>query len=106
MSRAYALRRQSRFTEISMALLKGRVALVTGSTSGIGLAVVQRLAEDGANLILNGLASTAEADDTCEEARTSVVACKRLSVRVNHGSCRNTNKHYQVGKTYICINHS
>ena len=34
--------------------LKGKTALVTGSTSGIGLGVAQSLAQQGANLILNG----------------------------------------------------
>lgn len=34
--------------------LKGKNALITGSTSGIGLAVAQKLAEKGANIVLNG----------------------------------------------------
>jgi 3-hydroxybutyrate dehydrogenase len=35
-------------------ILKGKTALVTGSTSGIGLGMAQTLARQGANIVLNG----------------------------------------------------
>ena len=35
-------------------MLKGKTALVTGSTSGIGLGIAQALARQGANVVLNG----------------------------------------------------
>src|SRR6187455_87022 len=45
-------RRLSRRGENTM--LKGKTALVTGSTSGIGLGIAKSLARQGANIVLNG----------------------------------------------------
>ncbi len=42
--------------------LKGKTALVTGSTSGIGLGMVHALATQGANIIFNGFGDTALID--------------------------------------------
>jgi 3-hydroxybutyrate dehydrogenase len=39
---------------------KGRTALVTGSTSGIGLGIALALAKEGADVIMNGLGSAAD----------------------------------------------
>ncbi len=50
--------------------LKGKSAIVTGSTSGIGLAVACALADAGAHVMLNGLGEA----DAVEEARASVAA--------------------------------
>ena len=41
-------------------MLKGKSAIVTGSTSGIGLGIARALAAEGANVMLNGLGSMNE----------------------------------------------
>lgn len=40
--------------------LKGKTALITGSTSGIGLAIAKTLSAAGVNITLNGYGDVAE----------------------------------------------
>jgi len=47
--------------------MQGKVALITGSTSGIGLAVAHALGEAGATLVINGLLGAAEANALCKQ---------------------------------------
>ena len=56
--------------------LKGKTALVTGSTSGIGLGIATRLAAEGANVVLNGFGGAAE----IERLRAQLAAAHGVSV--------------------------
>ena len=58
-------------------MLKGKTALVTGSTSGIGLGLAKALAAQGANIVMNGFG----------EVDAAVAQVKALGVRVSyHGA--------------------
>jgi len=58
-------------------MIEGKVALVTGSTSVIGLAVARQLAKAGAGVVLNGFGDAAE----IEKLRASLEAEYRVPVR-------------------------
>jgi 3-hydroxybutyrate dehydrogenase len=57
-------------------MLKGKTALVTGSTSGIGLGIATRLAAEGANIVLNGLGAAKE----IESLRSEMASQHRVAV--------------------------
>jgi 3-hydroxybutyrate dehydrogenase len=48
-------------------ILEGKTALVTGSTSGIGLAIAKALAREGAKLMINGFGDLAAIEAECAE---------------------------------------
>ena len=58
-------------------MFKGKTALVTGSTSGIGLGIATALAGGGANIVLNGFGEAAEV----EKLRAKLAADHGVEVR-------------------------
>ena len=59
-------------------MLKGKNAVVTGSTSGIGLGIARALAKDGANVMLNGFGDQAQ----IEQVRAAIE--KEFGVKALH----------------------
>jgi len=47
--------------------LAGKVAIVTGSTSGIGLGIARSLAQAGADVVINGLGEQEQIESVCTE---------------------------------------
>ena len=60
-------------------MLKGKVAVVTGSTSGIGLGIARALAAQGADLMINGFGDAAEN----EKERASLASEFKVKVVYN-----------------------
>jgi 3-hydroxybutyrate dehydrogenase len=59
-------------------LLQGKVAVITGSTEGIGLAIARSLASRQAAVVLNGFGDAARVESLCGELR------EQYGVRVVH----------------------
>src|SRR6266567_1669648 len=62
-----AMRSKSSDDGVIWMILEGTVALVTGSTSGIGLAMAKALAAEGAKLMINGFGDPADIERECRE---------------------------------------
>ncbi|HIU57017.1 MAG TPA: 3-oxoacyl-[acyl-carrier-protein] reductase [Candidatus Ornithomonoglobus merdipullorum] len=64
-------------------MLKGKTAVITGSGRGIGKAIAVKLASLGANIVINDIPQSTDADATCEEIKAMGVGaiCIKGDVR-------------------------
>ena len=65
-----------------MSNLKGKTAIVTGSSRGIGRAIALRLAQDGANIIVTYYSSKDTAEEVVKEIKSKGVDAIALQVNV------------------------
>jgi len=72
-------------------MLKGKTALVTGSTSGIGLGIAKALAAQGANIVMNGFGDVAapKAEIVAASASNQAFGVDRALTKIR-GACRAT----------------
>ena len=61
-------------------MLKSKIAVVTGSTSGIGLGIARMLAQNGANVVINGFGDKSEI-----EATRSAIEAERAGLEKSFG---------------------
>jgi 3-hydroxybutyrate dehydrogenase len=90
--------------------LRGRRALITGSTGGLGLAMARDLARAGCDLMLNGIEIAPEFDATCREiAREADVTVRYTEADLSsHGEVTRLVKaaHDAMGGVDILINNA
>ncbi len=78
-------------------MLKGKAALVTGSTSGIGLGIARALATQGADLLLNGFGTAAQ----IREIRTALET--EFRVRALHSDADLSRPEQAVAMVDRCV---
>ncbi len=90
--------------------LKGRVAIVTGSTSGIGLGIAQTLAAEGAAIMLNGFGPA----DEIEKLRKDIAGKHGVEVRYSAADMSKPAEiagmvkaaHDELGGVHILVNNA
>jgi len=89
--------------------LKGKIALITGGSRGIGRAITLKLAEEGADVIINYFRRTSQAELTAQEARSKGVTA--YCIKANVGEPEKIENMFQeietkFGKLDIFINNA
>jgi 3-hydroxybutyrate dehydrogenase len=89
--------------------LKGKSAIVTGSTSGIGLAIAQALAHDGCNVVINGLGTATDNEKAIREVAaygTRVVFDPANMLRHNQIAAMIAKAERDLGAVDILVNNA
>ena len=73
-----------------MSNLKGKVAVITGATGGIGFEVAKRLGKDGFTVVLNGIDDAAGGERVAELTNAGVKA-EYMGFDVTNEDAVNTN---------------
>jgi enoyl-[acyl-carrier protein] reductase III len=89
--------------------LKGKIALITGGSRGIGRAITLKLATEGADVIINYFRRTSQAEITAQEARAKGVNAS--IIKANVGEPEKIDSMFQViearyGKLDMLINNA
>lgn len=89
--------------------MKGKVALVTGSSKGIGKAIAIALAENGVNLVINYSKSEKEAQDVVEEIKKKNV--DSIAVKADVSNKEDVERMFKIiqdkfGKLDILVNNA
>jgi len=90
-------------------MLKGKVALVTGSSRGIGRAIALKLAEQGANVVVNFFRRRQAAEQTAKDIESLGVTAK--VIKANVGDPEKVNEMFDIiassfGQLDILINNA
>ena len=75
--------------------LKGKNAVVTGSTSGIGLGIAEGFAKEGINLVLNGFGDAAE----IEKIRAGLAS--KYGVKVTYDGADMSKPDQKIGRAHV-----
>ncbi len=96
-------------SKAAVAPLEGKVALVTGSSRGIGRAIAERLARDGATVVINYSKSAAAAEEAVATIRAS--SGKAIAIQADISSVPDVRRLYteidkQLGRLDIVVNNA